>query len=309
LTTGFHGVFPALLTPMTASEQVDFPKLEALVEYLIGAGVHGLIPLGSTGEFYALTASERHDVLGAVVKAAAGRLPVVAGVNAGSTREVVDYCRTAEKLGAAGLLVAPPYYSLPRPSELLEHFRLVNEAVGIPIMLYNFPGRTGVDLKPDSMEKLAGLKNVRYVKESTGDTTRISEIIRRCGDRLQVFCGCDSVILESHHLGAVGWVLGVANVCAGEFVRLHELLECKDYPAARDHFYRLLPLLSLLENSGAYTQLVKAGAGLAGRDAGPPRRPLLPPSEAELEPLRTALNHILNHDRPAKQNLNRCAPN
>jgi len=292
MKSDFRGVFPAMVTPMDGDENVDYSKLEALVEYLIGAGIHGLIPLGSTGEFYALTAQERHDVLATVVRIAAGRVPVVAGVNAGSTREVVRYGREAEALGVSGLLVAPPYYSLPREDELLEHIRAVDRAVGIPIVLYNYPGRTGVDMKPEFLERLAELKNVRYVKESTGETARISEIIRRCGDRLQVFCGCDTVVLESFVLGAVGWVAGIANVCAAEHVQLYRLLECNNYAAARDGFFRLQPLFSLIEGSGKYTQLVKAGCGLMGRDAGPPRRPLLPPSEEELESLRAALKSI-----------------
>jgi 4-hydroxy-tetrahydrodipicolinate synthase len=284
-----RGVFPAMLTPMTPTEDVDFSKLEALVEHLVGAGVHGLIPLGSTGEFYALNPQERHDVLKTVIRAADGRVPIVAGVNAGSTREVVQYSREAEAMGAAGLLVAPPYYSLPQLDEVLEHYRLVDRAAGIPIILYNFPGRTGVDMKPEFLERLAELKNVRYVKESTGETARISEIIRRCGDRLQVFCGCDSVVLESFVLGAVGWVAGVANICAAEHVCLYDLIVQQDYRAARQCFYRLEPLLSLLDFGGKFTQMVKAGAGLAGRDAGPPRRPLLPPNEEELEPLRAVM--------------------
>lgn len=289
MATTFRGVFPAMLTPMTPAEDVDFAKLEALVEYLIAAGVHGLVPLGSTGEFYALSPQERHDVLQTVIKAAAGRVPVVAGVNAGATREVVQYSREAEALGAAGILVAPPYYSLPRMDELLEHIRVVDRAVGIPIMLYNFPGRTGVDMKPDDLERLAELKNVRYVKESTGDTVRMSDIVRRCGDRLQVFCGCDSVVLEGFVLGAIGWVAGIANVCAAEHVRLYEMLDRKDYAPARDYFSRLQPLFSLLDYGGKFTQMVKAGAGLMGRDAGPPRRPLLPPTEEELQAIRAAL--------------------
>ena len=287
-----------MLTPMTAAEDVDFAKLEALVEYLIGAGVHGLIPLGSTGEFYALSHEERTAVLQTVIRVAAGRVPVVAGVNAGATREVVQYSREAEALGAAGIMVAPPYYSLPRPDELREHVRLVDRAVGIPIVLYNYPGRTGVDMKPEDLQRLAELRNVRYVKESTGETARISEIVRRCGDRLQVLCGCDTVVLESFVLGAVAWVAGIANICAAEHVRLYELLQCQDYAAARQYFFRLQPLFSLLEQSGKYTQMVKAGAGLAGRNAGPPRRPLLPPIEEELQSLSAALAgmQFLNHE-------------
>jgi 4-hydroxy-tetrahydrodipicolinate synthase len=289
MTSEFRGIFPALLTPMTPAEEVDHGTLEALVEYLIGAGVHGLIPLGSTGEFYALSPPERRDVLQTVIRSARGRVPVVAGVNAGASRDVVQYSREAEGLGAAGLLVAPPYYSLPTPDEVLEHFRLVDRTVGIPIMLYNFPARTGVDMQPELIERLAELKNVRYIKDSTGETARTSEILRRCGGRVRVFCGCDVVVMESFVLGAVGWVAGIANLCAAEHVRLYDLLQSGDYAAAREFFFRLEPLLSLLDFCGKFTQMVKAGAALAGRDAGPPRRPLLPPTEEDLEPLRAAL--------------------
>src|SRR5262249_6097026 len=143
MTSSFRGVYPAMVTPMNEREEVDLAKLEAVTEYLIGAGVHGLIPLGSTGEFYALTPQERRNVLATVIRTAAGRVPVIAGVNAAATREVVQFSREAETLGASGIMVAPPYYSLPHKDELLEHFRAVDAAVGIPIMLYNFPARTG----------------------------------------------------------------------------------------------------------------------------------------------------------------------
>ncbi len=159
-------------------------------------------------------------------------------------------------------------------------------------MLYKFPARTGVNMKPELIERLAELKNVGYIKDATGEAARTSEIIRRCGDRVQVFCGCDVLVMESFVLGAVGWVAGIANLCAAEHVRLYEQLHHQDYAAAREFFFRLEPLLSFLDFSGQFTQLVKAGTGLLGRDAGPPRRPLLPPTEAEIEPLRAALAAI-----------------
>ncbi len=199
----FHGIFPALVTPMTADEEVDYNTLAGFVDYLITeGGVQGLIPLGSTGEFYALSADERSEVLKTTIQTAAGRVPVVAGANAGSTRDVVRYCRQAEELGAAGVLLGAPYYSLPRNEELLEHFHAVNDAIGIPIMLYNYPGRTGVDMTPDLVQRLAELPRVQYIKESSGDITRTSEIIRCLGDRITVFCGCDTIALESFLLGA-----------------------------------------------------------------------------------------------------------
>jgi 4-hydroxy-tetrahydrodipicolinate synthase len=239
-----------------------------------------------------LSHTERLDVLRTVIKAAAGRVPVIAGVNATTTSQVAFHAETAEKYGAAGVMVAPPYYSLPSMEELLEHFRTIDRRIGIPIMLYNFPARTGVDLQPEFVERLAELKNVRYIKDSTGETWRISEIIRRCGDGMKVFVGGDLVAFEGLVLGSAGWVAAIANVCAAEHMRLYRLLESKDFAAARDYFYHLLPLFSLFEHSGKFTQFVKSGCKIAGRDAGPPRRPLLPPNAEELESIRAALEQI-----------------
>ena len=287
----FKGVFPALVTPMTVEEEVDYLALGKFVNYLIeDGGVHGLIPLGSTGEYYALSPEEREAVVKATIEAAAGRVPVLVGTNAGATRQVVDFSRKAEALGANGVLLAAPYYSLPTPDELFEHFRAVNDAIGIPIMLYNYPGRTGVDMTPDLIQRLAELENIQYVKESTGDMTRVSEIIRRAGDKIQVFCGCDTLALESLLLGAVGWVGGVVNVLPKEHVRLFELaFQDGDLFAARQLYYRLLPALSLMEGGGKYTQFVKAGCELTGHPVGPPRRPLLPATLEEAEILKETL--------------------
>jgi 4-hydroxy-tetrahydrodipicolinate synthase len=294
-----HGVLAALVTPMTASEEIDFGTLSATADRLIRAGVHGLIPLGSTGEFYALNPQERTDVLRATLEAAAGRVPVLAGTNAGATREVIAYSRQAEALGAAGILLTPPYYSLPRPDELSAHFRAVNDAIGIPIMLYNYPGRAGVDMAPDFIARLAELPRVRYVKESTGEIARISTLLRRCGDRLGVFCGADTAALESLLLGAAGWVGGAANVIPRAHAQLFALAaQRQDFVAARSLYFQMLPLLSLMESEGKYTQYVKAACGLVGHPVGPPRRPLLPATDAECARLRAALEQVPESRQP-----------
>jgi len=296
----FHGVFVALVTPLQADGEIEYAKLGAFAEYLIGQGVHGLIPLGSTGEYYALSADERERVIRTTVEAAAGRVPVVAGTNAGSTREVLAYSRQAEQLGCDGVMLAPPYYSLPQAEELLVHFRAVSDAIGIPIMLYNYPGRTGVDMSPELIEQLAALENVRYVKESTGELPRMTELLRRCGDRLGVFCGCDTLSLPSLMVGAIGWVGGVANVLPSSHSRLYELTVVqKDYVAARELFFELLPILELMEGGGKYTQWVKAACGLMGHACGPPRGPLGPATQAECAQLLEAL-HQTAEGRRAK---------
>lgn len=285
-----QGILSALVTPMTADEAIDFGQLEQFTEHLIANGVHGLIPLGSTGEYYALSPAERRQVLKTVIRTTAGRVPVLAGTNAGSTREVIEYSRQAEKLGAQGILLAPPYYSLPTLDELFAHFHDVNNAVGIPIMLYNYPGRTGVDMPPDFIEKLAGLANVKFVKESTGEIARVSTLIRRCGDRLGVFCGADTAALESFVLGAAGWVGGVVNVLPRSHVRLFDLAVTeRDFAQARDLYFQMLPTLGLMEGEGKYTQYVKAACGLMGHPVGPPRRPLRPATKTECARLKKAL--------------------
>ncbi len=285
-----RGVFAALVTPIAADEEIDFPKLAEAADRLIRHGVHGLVPLGSTGEYYALSAAERERVLRTTLEAAGGRVPIVAGTNAGSTREVIAYSTQAEQLGCAGIMLAAPYYSLPGPEELFAHFKAVNDAIGVPIVVYNYPGRTGVDMTPTLLERLAELRNVRYVKESTGEMPRITELLHRCGDRLGVFCGCDTIALESLMVGAIGWIGGVANVLPASHVELYELaVERSEYGAARKLFFEMLPVLELMEGGGKYTQWVKAACGLMGCDCGPPRRPLGPATAAELADLREAL--------------------
>jgi 4-hydroxy-tetrahydrodipicolinate synthase len=278
---------------MQADESIDYAQLAAFTDHLCCQGIHGLIPLGSTGEYYALSPDERERVIRTTLEAAGGRVPVVPGTNAGSTRDVVAFSRQAEQLGCAGVMLAAPYYSLPRLDELYDHFRAVNDTIGVPIMIYNYPGRTGVDMPPDFIERLAGLNNVRYVKESTGEMPRITELLRRCGDRLGVFCGCDTIALECLMVGAIGWVGGVVNVLPASHAQLYELVvEKQDYPAARKLFFEMLPTLELMEGGGKYTQWVKSACGLLGHDCGPPRRPLAAATEAERGQLRDALGCV-----------------
>jgi 4-hydroxy-tetrahydrodipicolinate synthase len=276
LHAGFRGIHAAMVTPMTADQEVDYDRLAQFTDYLIGKGVHALTPLGSTGEFYALSPDERERVLRVVLETSAGRATIIPGTNATSTREVVAYSRLAEKLGADAVMLAAPYYSLPTPDELFDHFKAVNDAIGVPIMLYNYPGRTGVDMAPELIARLTeSLGNVRYVKESTGEMGRIATLIRLCGDRVGILCGCDTIALQSLVMGAIGWVGGGVNVIPGCHVKLYELAhEQKDYAAARVLYGKMLPLLELLENGGRYTSFIKAACGLMGKGVGIPRQPL-----------------------------------
>jgi 4-hydroxy-tetrahydrodipicolinate synthase len=294
MASDFKGVIPALVTPMTDGGEVDYETLSSFVNYMIESGVHGIAPLGSTGEYYALNDQERRDVTAAVIETAAGRVPIVVGTNGGSTREIVAYSQQAQSQGAAGLLLAAPYYSLPTPGELVEHFRVIDSEVDIPIMLYNYPGRTGVDMTPDIIGELADLKNVQYVKESTGELQRVGEIVRRFGDKITVFCGCDTLALESFFMGAAGWVSGVVNFVPAQCVKLFDLaVNTKDLPAARELYYTLLPVLGLMEDGGKYTQFVKSACGVTGHPVGPPRQPLMVPDSGEIAQLTEILRPFI----------------
>jgi len=297
-STRLHGVFTALVTPMKGDGEIHHNKLASLVDHQISQGIHGLIPLGSTGEFYALSPTEREQVLKTTLDAAAGRVPVIAGANAGSTREVIGFARQAEQLGCSGVMLAPPYYSLPTPEELFTHFSAVDAAIGIPIMLYNYPGRTGVDMSPEFIARLATLQNIRYVKESTGEMQRMTTLMRLCGDRLGVFCGCDSIALESLMIGAIGWVGGIANVLPHSHAMLYELAVAnKDFVKARMLFFDILPTLELIEGGGKYTQWVKAACGLMGHPCGAPRPPLAAATKEECAQLRHALRQCAEGQR------------
>lgn len=287
MKSDFKGIYPAIVTPMTADGAVDTEKLAEFIEFLIGQGVHGIIPLGSTGEYYALTDEERETVIRVTVETVAGRVPVVAGANAPGTEHVIRYAQQAEKLGVDGLLLSAPFYALPSDDELVEHFKTVNDHVNIPIMLYNYPARTGVDITPELVERIAQFEHVEYIKESTGDATRVTQIIERCGDKIKVFCGCDTLPAESFLMGAVGWVGGIANVLPAEHVRLYQLAVEENNPtAAVELFYKIQPALWFIEGGGQYTQLVKAGCALIGHPVGHPRQPLLPASEKEVATLK-----------------------
>jgi len=285
----FRGVYSALVTPMSKSGDIDYRKLAAFSEYLVDAGVHGITPLGSTGEFYALSPEERTKVIQTVLDAVGDKVPVVPGTNASSTREVIAFSKQAEKVGCVGVMLAAPYYSLPTEDELFAHFKAVNDAIGVPIMLYNYPGRTGVDMKPEFVAKLAKLKNIRYIKESTGEMPRIAMLKRLCGDAMGIFCGCDTIALQAFMMGATGWTGGVVNPLPRCHAQLFELSMSGQWKAAHALYEKFLPVLELMEGGGRYTCWVKAACKLMGHDVGDPRGPLGPATPAEIATLKKAL--------------------
>jgi 4-hydroxy-tetrahydrodipicolinate synthase len=267
----FHGVLPALITPFTEDgSAIDTQSLAAIVDRLIAGGVGGLVPGGSTGEFTTLTNDERRLLVETTVTAANGRVPVVAGTGALSTRETVELSRHAQDVGASAVMVVPPFYDAPKWRELQAHYGAVADAIDIPIMYYNLPSATGVTLTADQLRQLP----VSSLKDTGGDATAAMELIQTDGPTL--LNGWDTLTFAALAAGVEAVVWGVASIVPEQCVELHRLLiDDIDLPAARELWTRLWPLCSYLE-SQSYPAAVKTACQLVGDATGPVRAPLLP---------------------------------
>ena len=286
-----RGVFTVMVTPFTADEQLDENGLRENIDWYIEEGIHGVICLGSTGEFANLSIEERKSVIDLTVDQVKGRVPIIAGTAANSTRETIEMTGYAKDAGADAALIVAPFYGLPTQEDLFEHYKSISENVAIPIMVYNNPGFSGVDMLPPLIEKLAAIDNILYLKESTGDIKRVHEIMLRCGDRIDVWCGCDDLAYEFFSLGCRGWVAPVANFMPKTAVELVTLAENKEYEKARALYFKMLPLLSYLEE-GQLLAKVKEAMNMIGKAGGKPRRPFLPISEEQKGELRGMLGEV-----------------
>lgn len=287
----FRGTYTVLITPFDETgTKVDLKAMADLVDWQIKQGIHGLIPLGSTGEFLSLTDDEQAAVAETAIKAAKGRVPVLIGTGCENTLDGVRLSKRAEALGADGVMIIPPYYSTPTEDELFEHYRRIGEAIGIPIMIYNNPATANVDMRPETVKRLSAIDNVRYIKESTLEVTRVRDIIDLCGDRMTVFAGI--LGYESFWLGAQGWVAVCSNLLPAESAKLFELVaDAKDQPAALALYKRILPIVRWV-GGHRYVAATKAGFAMMGRPVGPPRPPRLPLPAADVEALRKDLKAL-----------------
>lgn len=270
----WRGVFPAVTTQFKADLSIDLEATQCHVERLIGAGVHGLIMLGTVGENTTLETAEKRAVMTAAIAAAKGRVPVLSGVAECSTALACRYAADMEKLGADGLMVLPAMVYKSDPHETLAHFRSVARASRLPIMIYNNPISYGVDVTPEMFAELAGEKTVVSLKESSDNVRRITDIVNACGDRYVMFCGVDDLVLESVMLGVVGWVAGLINAFPGESVRLYELAAAGRYPEARALYRWFMPILHL-DCHTKLVQYIKYAQHLAGFGAETVRPPRL----------------------------------
>lgn len=280
----FEGILAAMVTPFTGDDQsLDEETLASLTERLIDAGIGGLVPCGSTGEFTALTREERKRVVEVVIEAAAGRVPVIPHTGALTAAEAVDLSRHAERAGAEGIMAVTPYYDPPVWSDVKAYYRAIAAAVSVPIMLYHIPSATGQKFSADEIAELADIDNIASVKDSSGDGVLLAELLHRLGGRsdFDVFNGWDSLTFQGLAAGANACVWGAANVVPALCVELFDSLRTRgDLDAARAVWARIWPLCHFFESSG-YAAAVKAGCDLVGHSAGPPRDPVqaLPESD------------------------------
>ncbi|MET0338352.1 MAG: 4-hydroxy-tetrahydrodipicolinate synthase [Caulobacter sp.] len=274
----FKGVITALITPFSGGS-VDEDAFVKLVERQIAAGVHGLVPVGTTGETSTLSHDEHRRVVELCVKTAAGRVPIIAGAGSNATDEAIELARHAKTIGADAALMVTPYYNRPSQEGLVRHYEAVASAVQIPLVVYNVPGRTGADLANDTLVRLSKLPNIIGIKDATGDLTRISHQRITCGDNWVLLSGDDPTALGYVAHGGHGCISVTSNVAPEAMASFFNAAMAGDYETARywqDRLIRLHKAL-FLDSSPAPTKFGLSQLGLCGEDV---RLPLAPCNDA-----------------------------
>lgn len=277
----FEGVHTPLVTPFHADGEINHDLLGKHAADLAGR-LSGLGVGGTTGEYYALSFEERVRTFNTVAEAAGGKTNLNAGINATTTREVIRLGQEAKRAGIPSLLVAAPYYAQPTQEELLAHMLKVDDALDMPIMLYNFPARTGTAIGDEVLEKLLERPNFVAMKESTGDIAHLHHLATHFKDRLMFACGMDDQVLEFFVWGAKSWYAGAGNFLPEIHMDLYDACVKKgDFALGRQLMMQLLPVLEVLERGGKFIQYVRYGCELAGKPVGVAREPLGTLTDAE----------------------------
>ena len=286
----WRGVYSAVATPLTDDgAAIDEAALRELVDHTIDAGVAGLVPCGSTGEFASLAAGERMRVVEVVLEQAGGRVPVVPHTGAMSTAEAVALSQHAQAYGAAGVMAVVPYYEPISLDEAADYYADLSASIDIPIMVYNLPPATGLNMTGDWLSALASrARNVRYVKDTSGDLSHVLRLVHQHGGAVSTFVGWDTLTLAALAEGAPGVVIGAANLIPAELVALQRAVVDGRMHDAMDLWARIYPLLDVLI-TGPYTAAIKGGMEILGLRAGPPRRPVARLAGERAEQLRRAL--------------------
>jgi 4-hydroxy-tetrahydrodipicolinate synthase len=284
----FGAVVTAMVTPFRDDHSLDLDAAKELATYLFDHGSETLVVAGSTGESPTLTHGEKLELFRAIVDVARGRGKVVCGTGTYDTAETIELSREAERVGADGLLLVTPYYNKPPQRGLLEHFTRVANAVDLPVVAYNIPGRTGIRIEHETLLRMAEVPNIVGVKDSTGDFQAISRLISEAPADFEVYSGDDWATFGYLCLGAVGIVSVAAHLVGDRIAQLCDLVFSGDIPAARKIHEELTPLFNALFITSNPIP-VKTALEMLGHRVGPPRLPLVPATNEERERIRKAL--------------------
>ncbi|HSB85137.1 MAG TPA: dihydrodipicolinate synthase family protein [Ilumatobacteraceae bacterium] len=269
-----EGVYVPVVTPFDADEGLDLSTLTKVVDYCLDAGVRGIVSCGTTGEYYAMSSDERKSVMAHTSEVVGRRAQLVAGCNAGSTREAIHLAQAAVDMGYDAIMLAAPPTSLPSQRELAAHYRAVADAVLKPVILYNYPARAGVEIGFECLDAVADHDNIIAIKESSGDFSRFLHLQRRYAGRLGIMCGSDDQAADYFAWGVRSWLAGTANVLPRHHVVIMDTANAGDHDEARRQFAAILPWIQNME-SGSYNAKAKLGLAHVGIDCGPVRAPLL----------------------------------
>ncbi|MGH9686656.1 MAG: 4-hydroxy-tetrahydrodipicolinate synthase [Candidatus Acidiferrales bacterium] len=287
----FTGCGTALVTPFRRDFSLDEEALRRLVRRQIEAGINFLVPCGTTGESPTLTAAEQKRVVGITLEEAHGRVPVVAGAGGNNTEHVIEMAREFESMGAKGILSVSPYYNKPTQEGLYQHFRAIAAAISIPVILYNIPGRTGVNIEPATIKRLSEIDNIVAVKEASGNIGQMAVILDMVPDRFSVLSGDDGITLPLMAIGGRGVISVVSNEIPAEITRMVQLALANDFAAARQihqRFFRFIEANFIETNPGP----VKAAMALMGLLEPVFRLPMVAPRPESLTKIRSALEAV-----------------
>jgi len=288
------GIIPPMVTPLDKDENVDKKAIGRIVNHLIKGGVHGLFPLGSTGEFYGLDFNQKKETIEAVMEENNKRLPVYAGTGAITTKETIRLTKLATEVGVDALSVITPVFITPNDQELFNHYQAVASNTDLPILLYNNPGRTGINLSVDLVVKLSKINNIVGIKDSSGDMTQGAEYIRNTDDDFSVLAGRDTLIYGFLSYGGNGAIAATANIAPQIVVKIYEEYQKGNYQEALKALkaqFQLAPL-RLAFGLGSFPVVMKEGLNLLGLEVGTTFKPVEPLTGEAREKLKQVLKNM-----------------
>ena len=291
-TNFVRGVIPPVVTPVDSEEKVIEESLRQIVEHVIIGGVHGILSMGSNGEFFGLDQEEQHRAVATTIDQVRGRIPVYMGIGAISTRECVSLARKAETLKAQAITILPPMFLTPNEDELYHHFKAVAESTSLPVLLYNNPDRMRVGISAGLLERLADIPNIVGAKDSSGDMTLTAEFIRRTRDKgFKIMAGRDIMILATLAYGGVGCVASTANIVPKLVVEIYDKFMAGDLSGSLEAQFKLAPL-RMAYNLGSFPVVTKDYMQLLGFDVGSPIKPNISCSPSNMDRLKAILEDI-----------------